>query len=101
MMDDEARRRLETQALLQHARAEAKRGRANMPYGIGMIIGGAAIAIAGLSAPVGLIGHAFIVGIGFILIPLGVAVVVRASVAIARESKVARELAPPSARIVE
>ena len=99
-MDDDARRELMAQALLQHAREEAKRARQNMPIGVVLLVLGICMVAASVLYAAGL-STVFIAGFGFIMIPGGVAVIVKALAAIAHEKRVAREQQLPSARVVD
>lgn len=101
-MDDEARQQLIAQAIMQAAREDAKRARANMPLGIVLCALGVAIATActvGFELPglMMLVG----VGIGFVMIPGGLAVVIKSMATIARSNKILRDNAPAQARLVD
>ena len=91
-MDDEAAKRLIAAATVQEARQQAKRARVNLPIGIVLTVLGIGITIAVRASPLGLIPTVIGGGIGLVLIPAGVAVIVKAAAAIARESRVVREL---------
>jgi hypothetical protein len=99
-MDDEARLQLIAQARMQHAHAEIKRARANLPIGIGLMMIGAALGLVGALLPLGLVGRVLIVGIGFPFIPGGLAVILKSSSTISKANRDIRELEPPAARIV-
>jgi hypothetical protein len=99
-MDDEARNRLIAEAQLQHARQQIQRARANLPLGIVLVVMGIAIASVAALLPLGLLGTVMITGLGFVLIPGGFAVIVRAAAAIARGNRQIRAAAPPAARVI-
>ena len=99
-MDDEARQQLIAQATLQAARDEARRARANVPIGVGLILIGLAISALVATLPLGLVGSVLISGIGFVFVPSGIAVIARASSTIARSKRRIRELEPPVARLL-
>jgi hypothetical protein len=99
-MEDDARRNLIARAMLQNAREEIRRARANMPIGIGLMLIGVGISIAIALLPVGLVAKVMIAGIGFAFIPGGLAVVIRSSATIARANRQMRELEPPAARLI-
>lgn len=99
-MDEEARRKLIADATIQHARAEIQRARTNLS--LGFVLVGLGLGIAGAAAllPLGLVGKVVIAGIGFVLIPGGLAVIVKAIAAIARGKQKLHEYDPPSARVL-
>lgn len=102
-MEEDARQHLIAQAMLQNAREEIRRARANMPIGIGLMLVGVGISVAVALlplGPLGLVGQVMIAGVGFAFIPGGVAIVVRSSAAIARANRQLRELEPPAARLI-
>jgi hypothetical protein len=88
-MDEESRERLMAQATLQHAREEGRRARVNLPLGAVLFAFGLAVAVFMSTL------------LGGLIIPAGVAVMVRAAAAIVRERRVMRELAPPTARVIK
>lgn len=101
-MDDEARLRLIADATVQNAREEAKRARQNLPIGIVLCALGAAISTAlllVLEVP-GLV-QLFGIGMGFVMIPGGLAVIIKSAATIARSNKIEREHALPQARVVD
>jgi len=100
-VDDEARRRLIAEATVQNAREEAKRARVNMPIGLGLVAVGVALATTAAVVPLGLIGTVVVAGIGFVFIPGGLAVFVRAAATIARANRALREHELPAARTLE
>jgi hypothetical protein len=99
-MDDEARLHLIAQARVQHAHAEIKRARANLPIGVMLMALGAALGLVGVLLPLGLVGKVLIAGIGFPFVPGGLAVLVKSAATIARSNREIRELALPAARVV-
>jgi hypothetical protein len=99
-MDDEARLHLIAQARLQHAHAEIKRARANVPVGIVLILIGAALGFAGVMLPLGLVGKVLVAGIGFPFVPGGIAVLVKSAATVSRSKRDIRQLEPPAARVV-
>jgi hypothetical protein len=88
------------QALIQHAREEARQARQNLPIGIVMIVLGAGMVAGAVLYAAGL-STVFIAGFGFLLIPGGAAVLVKAFAAIANEKRVVREHELPKARVVD
>src|SRR5262245_29161302 len=98
-MDDEARQQLIAQATIQDARNEARRARANMPIGVVLLGLGIAISVTATLIPLGLIGSVMVSGIGFVFIPGGIAVIVKAAATIARSNERIRQLEPPRARV--
>lgn len=99
-MDDEARDRLIADAKLQNAHEEIRQARANLPIGFGLMAFGAGLAVASAVLPLGIVGTVMIGGLGFLLIPGGLAVLVRSAAGIARANRQLRELAPPTARLL-
>lgn len=99
-MDEEARNRLIAQATLQNAHQERARARANLPLGTVLVVMGIAISIGAALLPLGLLGTVMITGLGFVLIPGGLAVIVRSAAAIARANRQIRAAAPPAARVI-
>lgn len=99
-MDDEARQQLIAQATLQNARDEARRARANVPIGVGLILVGVVISVLVATLPLGLVGSVLISGIGFVFVPSGIAVIARAHATIAHSKRRIRELEPPAARLL-
>src|SRR5262245_51422057 len=100
-MDDEARRHLIARATLQNARDEARRARTNIPIGVVLVAIGTTIATLAALLPLGLVGSVLISGIGFVFVPSGIAVIVRAASTISRSKKRIRELEPPVARALK
>jgi hypothetical protein len=99
-MDEDARQRLIADAKVQHARDQLRSARGTMPFGVILIALGIAISAAALLLPLGLVGKPMIAGLGLLLIPGGLAVVIRCAVTIARTRKELRESELPSARVV-
>lgn len=99
-MDEEARRRLIAEATMQHAHEEIRRARTNLSLGFVLVAVGAGIAIAAALLPLGLVGKVVVAGIGFVLIPGGLAAIVKAIAAIARGKQKLHEYDPPPARVV-
>lgn len=100
-MDDEARRQLIEQAIIQAAREDAKHARANLPLGMVLVGVGVALATGFALLPVGLVGHVLGIGLGMMMIPCGLAVIIKAAVTIARSNKILRDNAPAKARLVD
>ncbi|HEX5063241.1 MAG TPA: hypothetical protein VFV99_27885 [Kofleriaceae bacterium] len=100
-MDDEARRRLIAEATVQNAREEAKRARVNMPIGLALVAFGVTLSTLAAVVPLGLIGTVVLAGIGFVFIPGGLAVIVRAASTIARANRALREHQLPAARTLK
>jgi hypothetical protein len=99
-MDDEARLHLIAQARMQHAHAELKRARANLPLGVVLMVIGAALGLVGALLPLGLVGKVLVAGIGFPFVPGGIAVLVKSAATISRANREIRELELPAARVV-
>lgn len=99
-MDDEARNRLIAEAQLQEAREQIRAARANLPLGGVLIAIGVGLVTVSVLLPIGLLGNLMIGGIGFMFIPGGLAVIVRAAAATTRANRQIRELAPPAARVI-
>lgn len=99
-MDEEARQRLIADARLQHAREELRSARANLPFGAILIALGIVIATAAILLPLGLAGKPMIASFGLLLIPGGLAVLIRSAVTIARSRRQLREAELPAARVV-
>ncbi|HEY5947441.1 MAG TPA: hypothetical protein VIV40_18185, partial [Kofleriaceae bacterium] len=95
------RQRLIVQATLQAAQQDAKRARVNLPLGVVLFMIGVALCVALMMLPVGLVGTVVIGGIGMVLIPAGVAVIVKAAAAIARANRLDREYQLPAARTIK
>ena len=101
-MDEEARQRLIADATVQNAREEAKRARQNLPIGIVLCVMGVAISTALLLVlEVPGVVQLFGIGIGFVMIPGGLAVIIKASATIARSNRIERDHALPQARVVD
>jgi len=99
-MDAEAKIQLIAQATLQNARDEARVARTNLPIGAALIVLGIAFTALVAILPIGLIASVLISGVGFVLVPTGIAVIARASATISRSNKRIRELQPPAARLL-
>lgn len=99
-MDEEARQHLIAQAKVQHAREQLKHARTNLPFGIVLVALGAGLAIAAGLLPLGLVGVTVIGGLGLLLIPCGLAVLIKSGVTIARSQRQLRAAEMPSARLL-
>jgi hypothetical protein len=99
-MDEEARQQLIAQATIQHAREQIQHARTNMPYGVVLVVLGAGLALAAGVLPLPLIGMTIIGGLGLLLIPCGLAVLIRAGVTISRSQRQLRAAAMPAAKVV-
>jgi hypothetical protein len=97
-MDDEARQLLGRQALLQHAHEQAKRGRQNLPIGVVLMGIGVTIVVVGLMVE---LPPFLALGVGMLMIPAGLAVVIKSIAAIAQPKRVARAQQLPEARVVD
>lgn len=100
-MDDEARVRLIAEAKVQNARDEAKRARANLPLGLGLVALGVGLSTTAAIVPLGLIGTVVVILLGFVFIPGGLAVIVRSAATISRANRLLREQGLPQARTLK
>jgi hypothetical protein len=99
---DEATQRLIAQARIQHAQEEAKRARANLPLGLLLVAIGVGIATACILLMPSLgVAKVLGVGIGFVFIPGGVAVVARSMATIVSANRTLRAERIPPARALE
>ena len=96
-MDEEAKQQLGAQALLQDAREKAKRGRQNLPFGV--VLMGLGVTIVVVAVSLTEMPPFIPLGIGAMLMPIGLAVVIRSIAAIAKYKRVEREQALPQARL--
>ncbi len=97
----ESRARLILDAQRQALVQDMRRARRSLPSGIVLIVLGAALATTGLVLPLTVMSLVFIVGLGMMMIPFGIAVLARAwqtLTAAPRKLRELDELAP--ARVV-
>jgi hypothetical protein len=103
-MEPESRDRLIRAAKRKELVDGARRSRINIPIGIAVGLTGAAIAYYAVRTSVfGPALNIFIAGFGLVMVPLGIAIVARASVTIGIARRQVREidaLALPAARVV-
>jgi hypothetical protein len=99
----ESRDRMITQATRQALVQDIQRARANIPAGGGMVLAGIAIVALVWQTGLGLVASVLGGGIGLIVIPLGLAVLGRATATITMSKRKIRELdarSLPAARVV-